>query len=88
MSFSAETKDELARIEINSPCCNLAELAALVRMDGTIEISEQNHALNVTTENAAVARKVYRLAKEILELPIDIMVRRRLRSEEKQLLYC
>ena len=81
-SFSAETKDELARIEIDSQCCNPAELAALVRMDGTIEISDQTHALSVTTENAAVARKVYRLAKSILELPIDIMVRRRLRLKK------
>ncbi|MGI1657378.1 MAG: DNA-binding protein WhiA [Desulfitobacterium sp.] len=82
MSFSAETKDELARIEEKKRCCNVAELAALVRMDGTLQISNQIYALNVTTESAPVARKVYRLAKNILDLPVDIMVRRKLRLKK------
>lgn len=82
MSFSAETKDELARIEERKKCCNLAELAALVRMDGTLQISNNSYALNVITESAPVARKVYRLAKTLLELPVDIMVRRKLRLKK------
>lgn len=82
MSFSAETKDELARIEKPQRCCNLAELAALVRMDGTLQISNHSYALNVSTESAPVARKVYRLAKTLLELPVDIMVRRKLRLKK------
>lgn len=82
MSFSAETKDELARIEKTKRCCNLAELAALVRMDGTLQISNHSYALNVSTESAPVARKVYRLAKTLLELPVDIMVRRKLRLKK------
>lgn len=82
MSFSAETKDELARIETTKRCCNLAELAALVRMDGTLMLSNSSYALNVTTESAPVARKVYRLAKNLLELQVDIMVRRKLRLKK------
>lgn len=80
MSFSAITKEELARINEHKPCCQLAELAALVRLDGTLQISsEQRYALNVTTESAPVARKIYRLAKDILHTPVDIVVRRKLR---------
>jgi len=82
MSFSAETKDELARIETDKRCCNLAELAALVRMDGTLQIANSSYVLSVTTESAPVARKVYRLAKNLLELPVDIMVRRKLRLKK------
>lgn len=82
MSFSAETKDELARIEEGKRCCNLAELAALVRMDGTLQIANNSYALNVITESAPVARKVYRLAKNLLGLPVDIMVRRKLRLKK------
>lgn len=82
MSFSAVTKEELARIVEKKVCCNLAELAALVRMDGTLQISNHSYALNVTTESAPVARKVYRLAKTILELPVDIVVRRKLRLKK------
>ena len=80
MSFSALTKEELARLTEQKPCCELAELAALVRMDGTLQISaNQQYALNVTTESAPVARKIYRLAKNILDLPVDTVVRRKLR---------
>jgi DNA-binding transcriptional regulator WhiA len=37
MSFSTSTKEELARLEENKKCCELAELSALVRMDGTLQ---------------------------------------------------
>ncbi|MHB1652393.1 MAG: DNA-binding protein WhiA [Desulfitobacteriaceae bacterium] len=80
MSFSAATKEELTRLGAQKPCCDLAELAALVRMDGTLQISlHQEYALNVTTENAAVARKIYRLAKNVLGGQVDVVVRRKLR---------
>jgi DNA-binding protein WhiA len=59
MSFSATTKEELARIISKKRCCELAELAALVRMDGTLQIStNQQYSLNVITESAPVARKI------------------------------
>lgn len=80
MSFSAVTKEELARLDVQKPCCDLAELAALVRMDGTLQISaNQQYNLNVITESAPVARKIYRLAKDGLKRQVDIVVRRKLR---------
>ena len=80
MSFSATTKEELARLSEQKSCCALAELAALVRMDGTLQISaNQEYALNVVTENAVVARRIYRFAKSILGGRVDIVVRRKLR---------
>jgi len=80
LSFSAVTKEELARLNGQKPCCDLAELAALVRMDGTLQISaHQQYALNVITESAPVARKIYSLAKDVLKRPVEIVVRRKLR---------
>ena len=80
MSFSGITKEELARLSEVKSCCDLAELAALVRMDGTLEIyADQRFVLNVTTESAPVARKIFRLAKNILELQVDVAVRRKMR---------
>ncbi len=82
-SFSATTKDELARLETEKKCCKLAELASLIRMDGTLQIStNQHYSLNVVTESAPVARKIYNLAKELLQLPADIVVRRKLRLKK------
>jgi len=83
MSFSATTKEELARIISKKRCCELAELAALVRMDGTLQIStNQQYSLNVITESAPVARKIYNLAKQLLKLPAAIVVRRKLRLKK------
>lgn len=83
MSFSTTTKEELARLEEKKECCQLAELAALVRMDGTLQISaNQQYSLNVITESAPVARKLYNLGKNLLKLPADIVVRRKLRLKK------
>jgi len=83
MSFSTTTKEELARLETKKRCCELAELASLVRMDGTLQIStNQKYSLNVSTENAPVARKIYNLAKWTMNLNADIVVRRKLRLKK------
>lgn len=83
MSFSTKTKDELARIFPEKRCCQLAELAAIIRMDGTITIGAQHRiGLHVTTENAAVARKIIRLAKQVFKLEAEIQVQRSLRLKK------
>lgn len=83
MSFSGKTKEELARIEVGRSCCRLAELAALVRMDGTLQISANHKVnLNVESESAPVARKIFKLAKLRLNVPVDIAVRRKLRLKK------
>src|SRR5699024_4375819 len=47
-----------------------AELAALVRMNGVISVSKQEFTLDVHTENAAIARRIYTLIKLLFELDI------------------
>lgn len=87
MSFSTEAKDELARLFPEKRCCRITELAALIRMDGTITISTNHEvALVVTTESSPVARKIFRLFKEIYSLEAEIRVQRR-RSLKKNYLY-
>jgi len=83
LSFSGKTKEELARIDVNRECCQLAELAALIRMDGTLQISANHRlTLNVESESAPVARKIFKLAKLRLNVPVDIAVRRKLRLKK------
>lgn len=84
MTFSVMTKNELARIIPDKRCCQLAELSALLRMDGTIQISaNQQVAFFVTTDNAAVARKTFRLIKLLFNLPVEIMARRQTRLKKQ-----
>ncbi|MEW6066572.1 MAG: DNA-binding protein WhiA [Bacillota bacterium] len=80
MSFSAVTKNELARVVGGKNCCRLAELAALIKMDGSVQISGQKKlSLNIVTENAAVARKIFKLLKNLFGLSTEILVQRKVR---------
>lgn len=78
MSFSLVTKNELARVIAQRPCCRLAELAALIKMDGSVQLSGSSRAaLNIITENAAVARKIFTLVKKLYGLTTEVMVQRK-----------
>jgi len=80
LSFSAATKNELARVFGRQSCCRVAELAALIKMDGSIQISGgQLVSLNIVTENAAVARKIFSMVKSQFDLHTEVLVQRKTR---------
>jgi len=86
MSFAEKTKNELARIISKDWCCQMAELAGLVRMDGTILISSNNRiGLELTTENAAVARKILRLAKLVFNVETELRIQRKNRLKKNNI---
>ena len=77
MSFTAEVKDELSRVEGACGDCDVAELAALVRVCGTLSFRGSGaYAIRVSTETGAVARTVIRLAHAIFDLETTLTVRR------------
>jgi DNA-binding protein WhiA len=87
LSFSAATKNELARVVEQRPCCRLAELAALVKMGGSVQLGRgQQLSLHITTENAAVARKIISLVKSLFGLQTEVLVQRKTRLK-KNIIY-
>ncbi len=77
MSFTAEVRDELARVEPSCNYCNLATLAALARVCGTITYGGPGHyRLQVATETGAVARTMLGLTHKVLKLQTEFTVRR------------
>lgn len=87
MSFSAETKNELARVYPEKYCCRVAELAALIRLDGTMHIDEnQQVSLVITTASSPVARKIFRLFKDLYNIESKIRIQRKKRFK-KNFLY-
>jgi len=77
MSFTAEVKEELARVLPKRACCPKAELAALIRVEGTLHIvGKGRFRLEVATETAPVARKTIKLMHEIYGLKTELTVRR------------
>ena len=39
MSFASETKNELARVEVEKKCCQLAEIAGFLRVAGSLRLA-------------------------------------------------
>lgn len=77
MSFTAEVKDELSRVEPRRACCSRAELAALVRIEGTLHIAGTNrYRLEIATETAPVARRTIKLLHNVYGLKTELTVRR------------
>jgi len=83
MSFSNGVRNELAHIMPNKTCCQRAELAALLALRGEIIYKEDGtRNLLVEAENAASARKVYRLLKEFCQLQPGVRIVQRKRFKQ------
>lgn len=75
MSFSTETKNELARVMSEDSCCSITELAALVRLAGSIQIvGYKKLNLKITTELNSIARKIFKLLKHNFNINTTISV--------------
>lgn len=80
MSFSSDVKDELARLEGASVCCQLAELAAVVSLGGTISLLGGGRMrLYVQSEHAAAARRVFLLFKHVFDAQSELLTLRHAR---------
>ena len=75
MSFSAQVKNEISRIIPGNPEVQLAELSALIRMSGTLKLMGFNKlSFTISTENPAIARKVFTLIKNCFGIIVEIQV--------------
>lgn len=81
MSFAAQTKKELTAIELKD-CCKKAELSALLRMNGLLSFSQKKLMLDVTTENAAIARVIYSSLKHLYQVNCELLVRKKMRLKK------
>ncbi|EAC6408945.1 DNA-binding protein WhiA [Listeria monocytogenes] len=81
MSFASETKKELTHMEVSDSDAKV-ELAAFIRMNGAISFSSQLVIMDVQTENAAIARRMYQLLKDLYEVPIELLVRRKMKLKK------
>lgn len=80
LSFSSEIKKELIQIDIDTKCSK-AELAAMIRMNGLLSTNE-DMMLDIQTESAAIARRIFTLTKAIFPGPMEILVRKKMRLKK------
>jgi cell division protein WhiA len=81
LSFASETKKELTNLEVK-PCCIRAELSALIRMNGSLSFSNRMIMVDIQTENAAIARRIYTLLKRQYEVTVELLVRKKMRLKK------
>ncbi len=75
MSFSTETKNELARIIPESLHCKKAELSGIAKLAGSIQIAGYKTVnLKISTELNSVARKVFKILKSDFGINTSIVV--------------
>ena len=69
MSFSSNVKDELCRFPLGKNCCMLSELTALYRTCGSLSFHGLGRVqVQYRTENAALARRIFRLLRARLNI--------------------
>ena len=81
LSFAAQTKKELTMVE-GQACCEKAELSALIRMNGSVQLSNKKVILDISTENAAIARRIYSLIKKYFQAHTELLVRKKMRLKK------
>ena len=68
MSFTVKVKEELLGLDTKSK----SELAAIMKMSGSLGIASQGLTLSITTENAKIARHIYELLLNFYQVKSDI----------------
>ncbi|MDR0921130.1 MAG: DNA-binding protein WhiA [Lactobacillales bacterium] len=81
MSFAADVKKELTSLEVHREHAR-AELAALIRMNGSLSLVDHQFVLNVQTENASIARRIFTLLKDHYEVRSEVLVRRKMKLKK------
>lgn len=81
MTFAAEVKKECTLLEVHREHAK-AELAALIRMNGAVSLHQQQLILNVQSENAAIARRLFSLLKDHYHVEGELIVRRKMKLKK------
>lgn len=84
MSFAAQIKKELTTIE-SSDTDKKSELAALIRMNGVVSESRYRYSLDIQTENAAIARRIYTLIKDNYPVTLEVLVRKKMKLKKNNI---
>ncbi|MEG0830692.1 MAG: DNA-binding protein WhiA [Anaerovoracaceae bacterium] len=73
MSFTTETKNELAHVKATKKCCMLAEIAGFIRMCGSIRLAGGGKfKVITTTENPAIARHYKTMIKDYFDVEASL----------------
>lgn len=76
MSFTLDVKEQLLHINTSKTCCRRAEFLAFLRMSGNVALAGGGKpGLLATTGSPGVARRYFKLVKEVWGLRAEILMR-------------
>lgn len=81
MSYASDVKKELTSLEVHEGN-GKAELSALIRMNGALGLNNHQFILNVQTENAATARRIYSLLQQFFNVEAEVIIRRQMKLKK------
>ncbi|RMC49697.1 DNA-binding protein WhiA [Lactobacillus sp. ESL0228] len=80
-SYASQVKKELTSLTIH-PEHAKAELAAFLRMNGVLNFHDHQFSLDITTENPAIARRIFLLIKTAYHVEPLLIVSRRMKLKK------
>ena len=84
MSFAYDTKSELLNVKADD-CCVLAELSALLTINGNVSISSEGLSVTFHSTNMGVARKVIRSIKELYRVDVEIRSKKQMKLNKNDM---
>jgi len=84
MSFAGDTKSELLSLKADD-CCVLAELSALLRINGNIHISSNGLSIEFHSTNLKIARKVIKSVKELYKVEVEVVSKKQMKLNKNNM---
>lgn len=81
LSFSRIVKEEIVFNDFNSNC-ERAILCAMIKIVGTLSLSQSGLSLTLRTENAKIASKLHKLLKDLYQPHIEFRVSRKMKLKK------
>jgi DNA-binding protein WhiA len=80
-SYASEVKKELTGLEVHPEHARV-ELSALIRMNGSLSLQDHHFVLTTTTENPAIARRIFSLIKQRYGMESELLVRKKMKLKK------
>ncbi len=81
ISFAREVKEEIVFNDFDRSS-ERAILAAIIKINGTLSLSQQGLSLTLRTENAKIASKIHKLLKDLYQPSIEFRVSRKMKLKK------
>jgi DNA-binding protein WhiA len=84
MSFTTDVKAEIAQAQLETGAMR-AQAAALIQLCSYLSFSSQGIQLHIKTENAATAKRIFTVLKELYQVPTELSVIRKMKLKKNNI---